>query len=72
MREDKKIQLNYLKYRISTTTKITKLMYQESLQSLQVEELDIIMKTFQKKLAKSILILFLENLYQVKILNLRY
>ena len=27
---------------------------------------------FSKKLAKSILILFLENLYQVKILNLRY
>ena len=48
MREDKKIQLNYLKYRISTTSKITKLMYQESLQSLQVEELDIIIETFQK------------------------
>ena len=72
MREDKKIQLNYLKYRISTTSKITKLMYQESLQSLQVEELGIIIEDFSKKLAKSILIRFLENLYQVKILNLRY
>ena len=72
MKEDKKIQLNYLKYQISTTSKITKLMYQESLQLLQAEGLGIIIKTFQKKLPRSIFIRFLKNPYLVKILNLKY
>ena len=71
MKEDKKIQLNYLKYRISIHEKITKLNVKESLQIIASGRAGHNYRDFSKKLIRNSNQFFKRNLYQVKILNIK-
>ena len=60
MKEDKKIKLNYSRYRMFIPLKMMRLLRKEIQRLLLAEELDIIIKIFQKKINKK----YLTNLFK--------